>query len=461
MVYVSSLPPAICVGMMLLAASPGGTSAALYTHLARGDVALTISLTAITSLLSMITLPIVASLSLLAFQGEEDAVAVPFQQVLQIFMIAIVPALIGAFINRHYPALAARMDRPVKMLSALFLAAVVVAALVGQWGLLATWGTTVGTLALAFSLTSFAVGYYVPRLLRIERRQAVALAMSIGLHNAALVITLAISEYMLNSPEMAIPPAAYGVIAYIVGGVFAWMITRQSEECTADMTGRLEGKIALVIGAARGIGKGIAERFAEEGARLVLADTANEAGEATARELGATFVRTNISSMADAEAAVAVAVERFGRLDIMVQNAGIYPWQLIEDTSPEDWDRRDGREFARRVQCSEGRTRPDEAAGVGPDVVHLVDHRTACHQPGPWPLFGNKGWHQWLHPFRGAGVFRLRHHRQRRRAGQHFDRGHPEGARRGVHQEHGGRHPAWAAGQRARLRERLPVPRLG
>ena len=230
MVYVSSLPPAICVGMMLLAASPGGTSAALYTHLARGDVALTISLTAITSLLSMITLPIVASLSILAFQGEEDAVAVPFQQVVQIFMIAIAPALIGAFINRRYPALAARMDRPVKMLSALFLAAVVVAALVGQWGLLATWGTTVGTLALAFSLTSFAVGYYVPRLLRIERRQAIALAMSIGLHNAALVITLAISEYMLNSPEMAIPPAAYGVIAYIVGGVFAWMLTRQSEE---------------------------------------------------------------------------------------------------------------------------------------------------------------------------------------------------------------------------------------
>jgi 3-oxoacyl-[acyl-carrier protein] reductase len=105
------------------------------------------------------------------------------------------------------------------------------------------------------------------------------------------------------------------------------------------MAGRLEGKIALVIGAARGIGKGVAERFAEEGARLVLADALAEAGETTARELGALFVRTDISKLQDAEAAVAVAVERYGRLDIMVQNAGIYPWQLIEDTSPEDWDR--------------------------------------------------------------------------------------------------------------------------
>lgn len=105
------------------------------------------------------------------------------------------------------------------------------------------------------------------------------------------------------------------------------------------MAGRLDGKIALVIGAARGIGRGVADRFAEEGARLVLADTIVEGGEATARELGAAFVKTDISSLAETEAAVAVALERHGRLDIIVQNAGIYPWQLIEDTSPEDWDR--------------------------------------------------------------------------------------------------------------------------
>jgi 3-oxoacyl-[acyl-carrier protein] reductase len=105
------------------------------------------------------------------------------------------------------------------------------------------------------------------------------------------------------------------------------------------MTGRLEGKVALVIGSARGIGKGIAARFAEEGARLVLADTEVDAGAATADELGAAFIRTDISQMTDAEAAVAVALERYGRLDIIVQNAGIYPWQLIENTSADDWDR--------------------------------------------------------------------------------------------------------------------------
>lgn len=105
------------------------------------------------------------------------------------------------------------------------------------------------------------------------------------------------------------------------------------------MTGRLQDKVALIIGSARGIGKGIAQRFAEEGARLVLADSEAEAGQATADELGAAFVRTDISQMTDAEAAVALALSRHGRLDIVVQNAGIYPWQLIENTSPDDWDR--------------------------------------------------------------------------------------------------------------------------
>lgn len=105
------------------------------------------------------------------------------------------------------------------------------------------------------------------------------------------------------------------------------------------MTGRLNDKVALIIGSASGIGKGIALRFAEEGARLVLADTDVEAGQATADELGAPFIGTDISQMRDAEAAVASALKHHGRLDIIVQNAGIYPWQLIENTSTDDWDR--------------------------------------------------------------------------------------------------------------------------
>src|SRR5262245_44865175 len=105
------------------------------------------------------------------------------------------------------------------------------------------------------------------------------------------------------------------------------------------MSGRLNGQVALVIGAARGIGEGIAERFAEEGARLVIADVEKEAGLATAMRLKGHFIATDISRKEDAERAVDKALSEYGALDILIQNAGIYPWTLIENIEPDEWDR--------------------------------------------------------------------------------------------------------------------------
>jgi 3-oxoacyl-[acyl-carrier protein] reductase len=101
---------------------------------------------------------------------------------------------------------------------------------------------------------------------------------------------------------------------------------------------RLQDRIALVIGAARGIGAGIAARFVEEGAKIVIADREAEIGAATAAKLGGHFVGIDVAQKADAERAVAAALERHGRLDILVQNAGIYPWTLIENIEPAEWD---------------------------------------------------------------------------------------------------------------------------
>ncbi|MBK1871222.1 SDR family NAD(P)-dependent oxidoreductase [Aestuariivirga sp. YIM B02566] len=104
------------------------------------------------------------------------------------------------------------------------------------------------------------------------------------------------------------------------------------------MTKRLKDRTALVIGAARGIGAAIVERFIEEGAHVVLADHDAEAGKATAKRLGARFAAVNIAKPEDVERAVADTVDHFGGLDILVQNAGIYPWTLIENITPEEWD---------------------------------------------------------------------------------------------------------------------------
>lgn len=104
------------------------------------------------------------------------------------------------------------------------------------------------------------------------------------------------------------------------------------------MANRLKDRTAIVIGAARGIGEGIAEVFAEEGAKLVIADALAAEGRATADRLGGMFVAMDVSSPADNKALVAATLERHGRVDILVQNAGIYPMTMIADIDPAEWD---------------------------------------------------------------------------------------------------------------------------
>ncbi|MBO6903151.1 MAG: bile acid:sodium symporter family protein [Rhizobiaceae bacterium] len=227
LVWAMNLSPAAAVGMMLLAASPAGTSATIYTHLARGDVALSLTFAAVTTLLAIATIPLFSNGSMLLFYGEGGAVYLGVMQILQFFAVAILPAMIGVLINSRYPALARRLDRPVKVLAMVFLAAVVIFAIVGQWSVVLVWAPVLGAIVLLFNLATLAVGYLVPRMAGVDRPQAVALAMSISIHNAAIVITLALSEYLLNNAEMAIPPALYGVIAYITAAAFVWAYNRR------------------------------------------------------------------------------------------------------------------------------------------------------------------------------------------------------------------------------------------
>ena len=106
---------------------------------------------------------------------------------------------------------------------------------------------------------------------------------------------------------------------------------------------RLSGRVALVIGAAQGIGLGIARRFVEEGAKVMIADRDAKAGEAAAAGLGglphAAFFATDIEHKDGAANAVSETLRRFEVLDILVQNAGIFPWNLIENIGPDEWDR--------------------------------------------------------------------------------------------------------------------------
>lgn len=224
LVLAFGLKGVLAVGMMLLVASPGGTSANLFSHLAGGDVALNITLTAINSVLAVFTLPIVVGLSMAHFMADDAEVGLQPAKFVQVFAIVLVPVAIGMLVRRKFEAWALKMNDPVRIASVVVLVLVIIAAITQAYRQLIDNIGTLGPIALLLSVLSLAIGYYVPKAFNVERGQAVASAMEIGIHNATIAITLALT--VLNDETMAIAPAVYGVLMYVPAAVAARLLSR-------------------------------------------------------------------------------------------------------------------------------------------------------------------------------------------------------------------------------------------
>ena len=224
LVTIFELPRALGVGLLLVAASPGGPSANLYSHLSNGDVALNISLTAINSFLSLFTLPLIVNFALRYFMDTDQYMPMQFQKVMEVFAIVLFPATLGMVIRGKAPDFASRMDKPVKILSALFLALVIITVAIRERGLIMDTFTQLGMPVLLFNVLSMASGYFLPQLFRIEKRQAIAIGMEIGIHNATLAIFIALN--VLNNPAMSLPPALYGLLMFFTAAGFGFLVRR-------------------------------------------------------------------------------------------------------------------------------------------------------------------------------------------------------------------------------------------
>ena len=232
--HVFGLAPALAVGLMLLAASPGGTSANLYSHLAHGDVALNVTLTAINSILAVVMLPLVVNLSLIHFFGEGKVLPLQFDKVIQLFLVVLGPVAVGMWIRSRFPGFSARAEKPVKIASGIFLFVVVALVIVTQPQAVAAGAVQVGFAAFTFNILSLAVGYFVPLVVKLDQRQATAIGMEIGLHNGTLSIAIAMSPTLLNNPEMAVPAAIYGLIAFVTAAIFGVLVSKRARRAVAS-----------------------------------------------------------------------------------------------------------------------------------------------------------------------------------------------------------------------------------
>ena len=222
------LPPELAVGLMLLAASPGGATANIYSHLARGDVALNITLTAINSLLCLLTLPLILNLSLEYFLGAGQYVPPPVRKVIEVAVIIVLPVVIGMAVRARAPRFAARVEKPLRLLSVLVLALLVAGAVVQERETIVSFFAVVGLACLSFNLISMGVGYAAPLALKLPRRQAIAIAMEIGIHNGTLAIFIALN--VLGNTRISVPAAVYSLLMFATAAVFAFLLNRRTRE---------------------------------------------------------------------------------------------------------------------------------------------------------------------------------------------------------------------------------------
>jgi BASS family bile acid:Na+ symporter len=191
LVVLFDLPALLGIGMLLLAASPGGTTANLFSHLFRGDVALNITLTAINTVIAVVTLPLITGLAI-AWYDRQDDVSMPLVEIVKVFALILLPVGIGMVVNARAPGFARRMDKPVRIGSAVILAVLVLGILLDQRENVADYLADVGLITALFCAISLVVGYYVPKAFGVTGPQAIASSMEVGVHNATLAIFLAV-----------------------------------------------------------------------------------------------------------------------------------------------------------------------------------------------------------------------------------------------------------------------------
>lgn len=222
---IFNLPGTLAVGVMLLSASPGGVTANLYSHLFKGDVALNITLTAINSLLSLITLPLIVTFSLTHFLAANQQIPLPTQKVVQVFIVVLGPVSIGMLIKHFASSLAEKLDKPVKILSVVALVLAIVIAIIDQRASLVENFKVAGPVMLLFNTLSLAAGYVAPRLFGVDKTQSIAVGMEIGIHNGTLAIAIA-TTVMLNT-AIAMPAAIYSILMFFTAAIFGYMVTRK------------------------------------------------------------------------------------------------------------------------------------------------------------------------------------------------------------------------------------------
>jgi BASS family bile acid:Na+ symporter len=211
------LPGELAVGLMVLAACPGGATSNVITHLSKGDTALSVTLTAVSSMVCVFTIPWIVGWSMEWFMGASAAVALPFWKTLgQLTAVTILPIMCGMALRGARPTLAQRLERPAAVFALVFLALIIAAAVAREKDLAHQFAVA-GPAAITLNILTMALGFAAGWAFGLPKSQRITISIEAGIQNGTLA--LAISLGLLESAQIAMPSVVYSLFMFVTGAL--------------------------------------------------------------------------------------------------------------------------------------------------------------------------------------------------------------------------------------------------
>lgn len=221
MLQLAGIGGAFAIGFMILAACPTGTTSNLLTYIARGDVALALSFTAVASVLTIFTLPLIVSFALEYFAGSGQRVEAPVGAMMKQMVVMLgLPVAIGMLLRHLKPTMGQRIEGACTKVASVLFILIVAAAVAKNWAMLRDNFHTLAPFAVALNVTMLACGFGMAGLARLSRQQAVTLGIETAIQNGTLAMVIGSS--VLKQDAYAMPGALYGVLMYVSGLLFAY-----------------------------------------------------------------------------------------------------------------------------------------------------------------------------------------------------------------------------------------------
>lgn len=219
---------ALAVGVMILALCPGGTTSNLYTYLARGDIALSVTLTSVVSLIAPFTVPLLIVFFMELLMGQEEYIKLPvLQTIAQLVVITIIPISLGMLIRRYKPELSLKLEKPVKLFSIIVLFVIIAAIVFKNRAHIGDYVAQAGLVTLILNVACMSMGYGIAKLAQLNEAQSKAIGIEVGFQNGTLAILIALT--LLENDQMAIAATTYSLIMFMTGGLFAWVLHRKTQ----------------------------------------------------------------------------------------------------------------------------------------------------------------------------------------------------------------------------------------